>query len=223
MRTGILLLLCCALLACDSTTSSDTPGRAASAADPLMTLLSSDQTGIDFKNTSVESPNRHLGFYDYFYNGSGVAAGDLNNDGLPDLVFTGNDAANKVYLNEGKFKFKDITTSTGISSQGKWSTGVTLVDVNEDGWLDIYICNSGPTNDRTKLANQLYVNNQNNTFTERAAEYGIADISRSTQAVFFDMDRDGDQDLLVVNHALRNLGSSYGEWKASFDAKPKEE
>ena len=214
----LLSLLILALLSCDSRPI--VTGSAIGADGVLMELLPSSQTGIDFKNTSRETPRRHLGFYDYYYNGSGVAAGDFNNDGLPDLFFAGNDAANKLYLNKGNFRFEDISQPAGIMSTDRWATGVTLVDINEDGWLDIYVCNSGPTNDRARLANQLFVNNGDDTFTERAAEYGIADFSRSTQAAFFDMDKDGDLDLFVMNHALRNLGGSYGEWRAGFDAKP---
>ncbi|MCB0637705.1 MAG: VCBS repeat-containing protein [Lewinella sp.] len=211
---GLLLML----LACNSNAPTTV-----SADGPQMTLLTASQTGIDFQNTSTETPNRHLGFYDYFYNGSGVAAGDFNNDGLPDLFFTGNDASNKLYLNEGKFRFKDVSAEAGIEGGGRWSTGVTLVDINADGWLDIYVCNSGPTNDRGKLANQLFVNNGDGTFTDRAGQYGVADAGRTTQAAFFDMDRDGDLDLFVMNHALRNLAGSAGEWFQALDAKPEVE
>ncbi|NRA48009.1 MAG: VCBS repeat-containing protein, partial [Phaeodactylibacter sp.] len=188
------------------------------------TMLSSAETGIDFENKVIEKPNLHLGFYDYYYNGSGVAAGDFNNDGLVDLFFCGNHADNTLYLNEGGFKFKDVTAQAGIQPNGIWSTGVTLVDINEDGWLDIYVSNSGPTNDRQLLANQLYVNNQNGTFTEKAAEYGIADDSRSTQSAFFDMDNDGDLDLIVMNHSLRNRDGNAVKWHATFAAlDPKEQ
>ncbi len=177
----------------------------------LFSLLKPEETGITFSNYVEDAPDRGLQFYDYFYNGSGVATGDINNDGLVDIFFCGNDTSNKLYLNKGDFKFEDISLTSGIKSN-RWSTGVTMVDINDDGFLDIYVSNSGPYIDDNSLANELYINNGDNTFTEQAERYGINDGSRSTQASFFDMDNDGDLDLWVLNHGLRNRGGSANEW-----------
>lgn len=184
---------------------------------PLLGLMSSRQTGITFKNTSVETPQRHLAHYDYFYNGSGVAIGDINNDGLADIFFAGNDAPNELYLNKGELQFNNISKTAGITSN-KWATGVSLVDINKDGWLDIYVCNSGPYASEKALANELYINNGDLTFTESAARYGIADASYSSQASFFDMDKDGDLDLFVMNHSLIGYGKDLVDWEKGFDA-----
>ncbi len=183
---------------------------------PVFTLLSSVETGIDFTNTSIESLERNLLGYDYFYNGSGVAIGDLNNDGLAEIFFAGNDAANRLYLNEGGLKFKDISRKAGFNT-AKWATGVSLVDINDDGYLDIYVCYSGPYDEDAFLANELYINNGDLTFTESAADYGIADSSYSSQATFFDMDKDGDLDLFVMNHSLLNYGKSIQELEQALE------
>jgi len=185
----------------------------------LFTLLSSDETGITFTNTSIETPERNGGHYDYFYNGSGVAIVDINNDGLADVFFAGNDTPNKLFLNEGDFKFQDISNHAGVESVN-WATGVTVVDINEDGWMDIYVCNSGPTVDDNLLANQLYVNNGDLTFTEMGAKYGIDDNSYSSQAAFFDMDKDGDLDLFVMNHSSINYEKNVHKWEEVLLNKP---
>ncbi|MBT6029418.1 MAG: VCBS repeat-containing protein, partial [Crocinitomicaceae bacterium] len=177
----------------------------------LFSLLTPSYTGIDFENKVVEGPDRGMQFYDYFYNGSGLAIGDLNNDDLPDLFFTGNNVPNRLYINKGNFQFEDVSIAAGIQSN-RWATGVTLVDINQDGLMDVYICNSGPYMDANSTANELYINRGNNVFSEEAANYGIADGSRSTQATFFDMDKDGDLDLWVMNHGLRNRGAGSNVW-----------
>ncbi len=174
-------------------------------------LLPASQTGISFENFVQESVSRGFATHEYFYTGSGVAIGDVNNDGLPDIFFTGNDVPSHLYINKGDFKFEDISKEAGIQS-GRWGTGVTMVDVNKDGWLDIYVCNSGPSSDASTMQNELYINNKNNSFTEQAAAYGIGDNSRSIQASFFDMDMDGDLDLWVMNHGLRRRGIGAEEW-----------
>lgn len=179
--------------------------------EKLFSLLTPDYTGIDFENKVIEGPDRGMQFYDYFYNGSGLAIGDVNNDDLPDLFFTGNDVPNRLYLNKGNFQFEDVSVESGIQSN-RWATGVTMVDINEDGLLDVYVCNSGPYMDANSTANELYINRGNNVFSEEAASYGIADGSRSTQATFFDMDKDGDLDLWVMNHGLRNRGAGSNVW-----------
>ena len=174
---------------------------------PLFSLLKPKETKLIFKNTSIEKPNRCLAHYDYFYNGSGVAIADFNNDGLADVFLCGNDTTNRFFLNQGDFVFEDLTNQAGLNSS-QWSTGVTTVDINNDGFLDIYVCNSGPVLDDKVLKNKLYINNGDLTFTENAVAYGIDDASYSSQAVFFDMDKDGDLDLFVLNHSIFNYGNS---------------
>jgi len=169
----------------------------------LFTELPSSITHVDFVNQLEETEQHNISTYEYFYNGGGVASGDLNNDGLNDLFFTGNMVANRLYINQGNFQFNDVTQRAGLTEKNVWSTGVTMADVNGDGWLDIYVCHSGPDRDGTR-SNTLYINNGDGipSFTERAAEYGLdAEGTFSTQASFFDYDRDGDLDMFLLNHA----------------------
>ena len=163
------------------------------------TQIKSDYSGIDFKNIILESSTLNEFTYYYLYNGGGVSVGDINNDGLPDLYFTGNTTANKLYLNLGNFKFKDITESANVNGGGGYKTGVTMVDINGDGYLDIYVCKSAFSSDSLRR-NILYINNGNLTFTESAKKYGLDDASYSTQAYFYDMDLDGDLDMFLINH-----------------------
>lgn len=165
----------------------------------LFEYLDSSQTGIDFENTIQESERFNFLLYEYLYNGGGVAIGDINNDGLPDIYFSGNMLSNKLYLNQGDFKFKDITESAGVNGGRGFKTGVTMVDINNDGLLDIYVSKSAIPNADLRR-NALYVNNGDLTFTERAAKYGLDDPGYTTQAYFFDMDGDGDLDVYLVNH-----------------------
>lgn len=166
--------------------------------------LDPEKTGVQFFNRLVETDERNILTYIYFHNGGGVAAGDLNNDGLTDLVFTGNENGDRIYLNRGDFVFEDITAGSGIEDHGGWSTGVLLVDINSDGWNDIYICRSAnPV--RAKRKNLLYINNKNGTFTEQAAAWGLDDSGYSTHAAFFDYDKDGDLDMFLLNHSLQNF------------------
>ena len=167
--------------------------------EPLFNLLPSDQTGITFLNRISNDDSINVLNYIYYYNGGGVGAGDFNNDGLIDLFFSGNKSDDELYFNQGNWSFKNVTLECGIKKQG-WSTGVNVIDINQDGWLDIYVCRAGVFKDSHLRKNVLYVNQKNGTFLERANEFGIADTSNSTHSIFFDYDRDGDLDLYVMNH-----------------------
>ena len=168
----------------------------------LFTKLDAGETGIDFQNTIFEEEGLNVLNYTYFYNGGGIAVGDINNDGLPDILFTGNMVKNRLYLNKGNFKFENITDKSGVAAMQGWCTGATMVDINGDGNLDIYICRSADGNPERRK-NLLFINNGDLTFTEKAAEYGLADVGYSTQAAFFDYDKDGDLDCFIINHSLQ--------------------
>ena len=172
----------------------------------LFSLLKPAQTGIDFNNKLSYDEAFNIFTYRNYYTGGGVAIGDINNDGLPDIFFTGNQVDNRLYLNKGNFQFEDITSKAGITKSGKWSTGVAMADVNGDGLLDIYVCSSGMVKGDTR-PNQLYINNGNGTFTDKAMEYGIRDGGYSTHAAFFDYDHDGDMDLFLLRNASKPIGS----------------
>ena len=170
----------------------------------LFTEVPSSHSNINFKNEIKEDEAYNILTYEYLYNGGGVAVGDINNDGLPDVMFTGNMTPNKLYLNKGDFKFEDITDAAGVAGRNKWKTGVVMADVNGDGLLDIYVCYSGPGTDAER-SNELYINNgvKNGipTFTESAKKYGLdAPGTFTTSVAFFDMDNDGDLDMFMVNH-----------------------
>lgn len=165
-------------------------------------LMPSSYTGVSFTNRIGETEAFNVLEYGYLYNGGGVAAGDLNNDGLIDLYFTGNMVGSHLYINKGDFKFEEQAKEAGVFAAGLWNTGVTMADVNGDGFLDMYVCRSA-AKDPDKRANLLFINNGDLTFTEKAAEYGIADTGYGTHATFFDYDRDGDLDLYVLNHSTQ--------------------
>jgi hypothetical protein len=181
---------------------------------PKFQLLNSNQTGIDFNNTITESDTLNAITYEYIYNGAGVAAGDLNNDGLQDIIFAGNQVSSRIYLNLGDFKFKDITSNFKGLTNDQWFSGVTLVDINSDGWLDIYLTSTAD-NDPQKCKNRLWVNNgamngKDPTFTEMAEKYGIDNEDQSVDAAFFDYDRDGYLDLYVMNNVVNStMNSTY--------------
>lgn len=169
------------------------------AKNPLLKLLSPSETGIDFENRINETAQNNFATNINIYNGGGVAIADVNNDNLPDIYFICSNGQNRLYLNEGNFKFKDITKEAGLISEEGFETFATAVDVNADGFLDFYVGRAGPfENDERR--NKLYVNNGNLTFTERAREYGIDDKSASTGANFIDGDGDGDLDLYLLNY-----------------------
>jgi hypothetical protein len=191
-------------LACCFFTISCNPSRQEIVNDSLFELLPASQTGISFANMVTDTKEMNILNYHNFYNGGGVAIGDINNDGKPDIFLTSNQGDNKLYLNKGNLQFEDITVKAGITSKHKWHTGVTMVDINGDGWLDIYVCNAGiiAGDDR---ANELYINQKNGTFKEQAHEYGLDDKGASTQAIFFDYDHDGDLDCFVLNNSPRSI------------------
>ena len=160
-------------------------------------FVGAEQSGLHFSNDIEESDTLNYYTFPYLYMGGGVAIGDINNDGLQDIYVTGNMVPNKLYLNKGGLQFEDISDQAGVSGDDRWYTGVTMADVNNDGWLDIYVCVSGQY---APFQNQLFINNKDNTFTERAEEYGIDDASTSIQATFFDYDLDGHLDVFVGNY-----------------------
>jgi enediyne biosynthesis protein E4 len=172
----------------------------------LFTKLDKDNTGINFNNTLFEDGPLNVANYLYFYNGGGIAIGDINNDGLQDVLFTGNMVKNRLFLNKGNFKFEDITPQSGVAEKQGWCTGATMADVNGDGKLDIYICRSADINPEMRK-NLLFINNGNLTFTEKAAEYGLDNSGYSTQAAFFDYDKDGDLDCFIINHSLQKYSA----------------
>ncbi|MDX1471837.1 MAG: VCBS repeat-containing protein, partial [Flavobacteriaceae bacterium] len=166
----------------------------------LYRSLGSSQTGIDFINKVENQKNFNIFKYRNFYNGGGVAIGDINNDGLPDIYLTANMEPNRLYLNKGNFKFEDISESAGVMGNKPWSTGVNMVDINGDGLLDIYVSNAGNM-EGNNHDNDLYINNGDLTFTEKAAEYNLAKTGFSTHASFFDYDKDGDLDAYILNNS----------------------
>ncbi len=169
-------------------------------------LLDASITGIDFSNDLTYDNDFNVYKYRNFYNGGGVAIGDINNDGLPDIYFTSNQNSNKLYLNKGNFKFEDISESAKVVGTRPWSTGVTMVDINADGFLDIYVCNSGDLKGENKQ-NELFINNGDLTFTEMAMAYNLGDKGFSTHASFFDYDKDGDLDAYILNNSYQAIGS----------------
>lgn len=198
-KACVVLLCCVQLCACGSKHGGNN-------ADALFQLQPSSQTGITFNNKVEDTKEFNVFKYRNFYNGGGVAIGDVNNDGKPDVFFTANQGSNKLYINKGNWQFEDITEKAGVKGIHKWHTGVTMVDINGDGWLDIYICNSGDINGDDK-ANELYINQKDGTFKEEAHEYGLDDKGLSTQAVFFDYDHDGDLDCFILNNSYRPIES----------------
>jgi hypothetical protein len=210
----ILLLPAIALLVgCSGADGSAKSGGLPPADGHLFTRLPSSYTGVRFENRLEETRELNVFTYRNFYNGGGVGIGDLTGDGLPEILLTSNLGGNRLYLNEGKFRFRDVTDEAGVGGNGYWATGVTFADVNADGRLDIYVCYAGNVAGERRT-NELYINNGVDakgvpTFTEKAAEYGLADEAYSTHAAFFDYDRDGRLDMFLVNNSFRPV-SSFG-------------
>jgi len=172
----------------------------------LFTLMNEKQTGVSFLNMIKEDDSLNVMQYEYLYNGAGLGIGDFNNDGLPDIFFSGNTSPNKLFLNQGHFHFTDITRQAGVAGNHTWSTGVSVADVNGDGLIDVYVCHSGKYPDPEKLSNELFINQGLKDgipfFKEMAREYGLdAPGTQSTQAAFFDYDGDGDLDMFLLNHS----------------------
>ena len=175
-----------------------------SSSDKVFSSLDFEETGINFSNNLVENDSLNFFTYSYLYMGGGISAGDINNDGLIDLYFTGNQVSNKLYINKGNLTFEDITEKAGVSGDERWYTGSTMADVNGDGFLDIYCSVSGKFGSKT---NQLFINNQDGTFTEKAKEFGLDDKGNTIQATFFDYDNDGDLDVYVANYPPTKFSS----------------
>jgi enediyne biosynthesis protein E4 len=193
-RFGGLLLALLALSACENGNSG-----------AVFELLSPNKTGVTFANTITTNDSLNVRTDAYVYNGAGVAIGDIDNDGLPEIFFAGNMVSSRLYLNKGHMRFDDITDRAGVRTN-RWATGVTMVDINDDGYLDIYVSVSGPEwSKAAERANLLFINNHNRTFTEAAAQYGIADTGFTTHAVFLDYDRDGCLDLFLLNNSPRDF------------------
>ena len=186
-------------------------GKSDAPSDPLFEAMPAAQTGVDFVNEVRDDKQLNIFNYRNFYNGGGVAIGDVNNDGLPDVFLTSNMGDNKLYLNRGDWKFEDVSKQAGIQGKHAWSTGVTFADVNGDGWLDIYVCNAG-NRAQDDRANEFFISNGAKTnggiptFSDKAKDLGLDDRGFSTHAAFFDYDRDGDLDMYLLNNSFIPIG-----------------
>lgn len=199
-RIGITLCVLCMLI------TSCKKGKTELKPDVLFSEITPEFSGIEFFNKIENEKDLNIFTYRNFYNGGGVAIGDINNDGLPDIYFTANQGKNKLYLNKGNFKFEDISKAANIEGSNIWSTGVVMVDINNDGFLDIYVCNAGNVKG-DNLKNELFINNGNLTFTEKAEDYNLAENGLTTHAAFFDYDKDGDLDAYILNNSFIPVNS----------------
>ncbi|MTB51257.1 VCBS repeat-containing protein [Lewinella sp. W8] len=201
---ALALVPCFYLMSCGG--PSDEGGIPPYDGSTLFERISPGKSGVDFANELTFDEDFNIYKYRNYYNGGGVALGDVNNDGLTDIYFSGNRVKNRLYLNRGNFEFEDVTEAAGVAGQAAWSTGVTMVDVNADGWLDIYLCNSGDIAGDNRR-NELYINQRDGTFQEGAEVFGLANEGLSTHAVFFDYDKDGDLDCYLLNNSYQAIGS----------------
>ncbi len=197
MRSSFVLCVVLVLFGCSD--KKEPQEKATVEETPVFKRVLSSQSGITFQNTVDENIDNYFDFFAYVYNGGGVGIGDINNDGLSDVYFTGNEVPNKLYLNEGNLKFKDITEAAGVGGNGKWNNGVTMVDINQDGLLDIYVCKGGWHDRVEQRKNLLFINQGDLTFKEQAGEYGLDESGYSIHASFFDLDNDNDLDAYVTN------------------------
>ncbi|MEM1218652.1 MAG: VCBS repeat-containing protein, partial [Bacteroidota bacterium] len=197
-RSMALVLTCLLVIwACE-------PSENSHSSNLLFQTISAAQSGIDFQNDVQYTEEFNVYTYRNFYNGGGVGIGDINNDGLSDLYFCGNQVDNKLYLNRGNFQFEDVTEQAGVACPNVWSTGVSMADINQDGWLDLFVTKAGAPGGENRH-NELFINNGDGTFTEQAEAYGLADEGLSTHAAFFDYDKDGDLDCYLLNNSVRSV------------------
>ncbi|KAA2219638.1 VCBS repeat-containing protein [Maribacter flavus] len=201
LRVGAFAFLTLLLSSCKDKTSEPANDEKGT----VFKLRSAKTTGIDFVNDLTYDKEFNVYRYRNYYNGGGVAIGDINNDSLPDIYFIANQKENRLYLNKGNFQFEDITEKAQVGGTRPWSTGVSMVDINADGFLDIYVCNSGDLNGENKQ-NELFINQQDGTFKEMAADYNLDDKGFSTHASFFDFDKDGDLDVYILNNSYKAIG-----------------
>jgi enediyne biosynthesis protein E4 len=197
-KLPLTIALCCMVMMLVSSCEEKT--------NTLFKIQDNRSIGMAFENTLEFSNEFNVYTYRNFFNGGGVAIGDINNDGWADVYLTANQKPNQLFLNKGGFTFENISESAGIGGNRAWSTGVTMVDINADGYLDIYVCNSGDVSGDSKQ-NELFINQKDNTFKEEAAAYGLADKGFSTHASFFDYDKDGDLDVYLLNNSYQAIGS----------------
>ncbi len=201
-RYSLLAVVLSLVIACEEPAESSPAQPASNSFNPTFQLLSPSQTGVKFVNALPENDEFNILSYEYYFNGGGVAIGDVNGDELPDILFTANLIANRLFLNRGNFRFEEVSKASGLVSRPGWKTGVTMADVNADGHLDVYVCRSGNLGEDERR-NELFLNRGDGTFREAAAEFGLDDPGYSNHAAFLDYDRDGDLDCFVLNHALK--------------------
>jgi hypothetical protein len=211
-RTFVILLVCVVLSCSDKV---DKEKNSSITKEPIIfTRLESKTSGIAFENRLVENDTINYFTYPYIYMGGGVSAGDINNDGLTDLFFTGNMVQNRLYINKGNLKFDDVTIASGLGGDNRWYTGTSMADVNGDGLMDIYCLVAGQSGDKQ---NQLFINQGDNTFEEQAVSYGLNDAGNSVDATFFDFDNDGDLDVYVANYPITPFEYNSYNYKMRMD------